>query len=101
MLFLGQCSQQCASTSCLLVEEEQKETDRQNTDIQSTRHVLVCLLLTVNLLAVSTVNYFDIIPITKSTMVLPQKCMRVNNVINLCFCADLLMYSNMHSNYNT
>uniref|UniRef100_A0A8C2GN34 G protein-coupled receptor 155a n=1 Tax=Cyprinus carpio TaxID=7962 RepID=A0A8C2GN34_CYPCA len=46
-----QCSQQCASTSCLLVEEEQKETDRQNTDIQSTRHVLVCLLLTVSLLA--------------------------------------------------
>uniref|UniRef100_A0A8C2EXR7 G protein-coupled receptor 155a n=1 Tax=Cyprinus carpio TaxID=7962 RepID=A0A8C2EXR7_CYPCA len=43
--------QQCASTSCLLVEEEQKETDRQNTDIQSTRHVLVCLLLTVSLLA--------------------------------------------------
>uniref|UniRef100_A0A8C2AKR6 G protein-coupled receptor 155a n=1 Tax=Cyprinus carpio TaxID=7962 RepID=A0A8C2AKR6_CYPCA len=44
-------TQQCASTSCLLVEEEQKETDRQNTDIQSTRHVLVCLLLTVSLLA--------------------------------------------------
>ncbi|XP_059355485.1 integral membrane protein GPR155-like isoform X2 [Carassius carassius] len=47
----GQCSQQCASTSCLLVEEEQKEADRQNTDIQPTRHVLVCLLLTVSLLA--------------------------------------------------
>ncbi|XP_042586680.1 integral membrane protein GPR155-like isoform X1 [Cyprinus carpio] len=47
----GQCSQQCASTSCLLVEEEQKETDRQNTDIQSTRHMLVCLFLTVSLLA--------------------------------------------------
>ncbi|XP_052421484.1 integral membrane protein GPR155-like isoform X1 [Carassius gibelio] len=47
----GQCSQQCASTSCLLVEEEQREAHRQNTDIQSTRHVLVCLLLTVSLLA--------------------------------------------------
>ncbi|XP_058643205.1 integral membrane protein GPR155 isoform X1 [Onychostoma macrolepis] len=47
----GQCSQQCTSTSCLLVEEEQKVADRQNTDIQSTRHVLVCLLLTVSLLA--------------------------------------------------
>uniref|UniRef100_A0A672QNU5 G protein-coupled receptor 155 n=1 Tax=Sinocyclocheilus grahami TaxID=75366 RepID=A0A672QNU5_SINGR len=46
-----QCSQQCTSTSCLLVEEEQKVADRQNTDIQSTRHVLVCLLLTVSLLA--------------------------------------------------
>uniref|UniRef100_A0A673FWH8 DEP domain-containing protein n=1 Tax=Sinocyclocheilus rhinocerous TaxID=307959 RepID=A0A673FWH8_9TELE len=43
--------QQCTSTSCLLVEEEQKVADRQNTDIQSTRHVLVCLLLTVSLLA--------------------------------------------------
>ncbi|KAK7168610.1 hypothetical protein R3I93_004817 [Phoxinus phoxinus] len=47
----GQCSQQCSPTSCLLAEEEQKEADRQNTDIQSTRHVLVCLLLTVCLLA--------------------------------------------------
>ncbi|XP_051998292.1 integral membrane protein GPR155 [Xyrauchen texanus] len=47
----GQCSQRCASTHCLLVEEEQKQTDRQNTDIQSTRHVLVCLLLSVSLLA--------------------------------------------------
>uniref|UniRef100_A0A672S9Q8 G protein-coupled receptor 155 n=1 Tax=Sinocyclocheilus grahami TaxID=75366 RepID=A0A672S9Q8_SINGR len=47
----GQCSQQCTSTSCLLVEEEQKVADRQNTDIQSTRHMLVCLLLTVSLLA--------------------------------------------------
>uniref|UniRef100_A0A671PYP9 Integral membrane protein GPR155-like n=1 Tax=Sinocyclocheilus anshuiensis TaxID=1608454 RepID=A0A671PYP9_9TELE len=46
-----QCSQQCTSTSCLLVEEEQKVADRQNTDIQSTRHMLVCLLLTVSLLA--------------------------------------------------
>uniref|UniRef100_A0A673MW15 G protein-coupled receptor 155a n=1 Tax=Sinocyclocheilus rhinocerous TaxID=307959 RepID=A0A673MW15_9TELE len=45
------CSQQCTSTSCLLVEEEQKVADRQNTDIQSTRHMLVCLLLTVSLLA--------------------------------------------------
>lgn len=54
MLFSGQCSQQCSPTSCLLAEEEQKEVDRQNTDIQSTRHVLVCLLLTVCLLAVST-----------------------------------------------
>uniref|UniRef100_A0A673FSI4 DEP domain-containing protein n=1 Tax=Sinocyclocheilus rhinocerous TaxID=307959 RepID=A0A673FSI4_9TELE len=44
-------TQQCTSTSCLLVEEEQKVADRQNTDIQSTRHVLVCLLLTVSLLA--------------------------------------------------
>ncbi|XP_051762220.1 integral membrane protein GPR155 isoform X3 [Ctenopharyngodon idella] len=47
----GQCGQQCTSTSCLLAEEEQKEVERQNTDIQSTRHVLVCLLLTVSLLA--------------------------------------------------
>ncbi|CAM4607293.1 unnamed protein product [Leuciscus chuanchicus] len=47
----GQCSQQCSPTSCLLAEEEQKEAARQNTDIQSTRHVLVCLLLTVCLLA--------------------------------------------------
>ncbi|XP_048048766.1 integral membrane protein GPR155 isoform X2 [Megalobrama amblycephala] len=47
----GQCGQQCTSTSCLLAEEEQKEVERQKTDIQSTRHVLVCLLLTVGLLA--------------------------------------------------
>ncbi|XP_051566748.1 integral membrane protein GPR155-like isoform X1 [Myxocyprinus asiaticus] len=47
----GQCSQRCASTHCLLVEEEQKQTDGQNTDIQSTRHVLVCLLLSVSLLS--------------------------------------------------
>lgn len=47
----GQCGQRCASTRCLLVEEEQKEADRQNTDIQTTRHVLLCLLLTVSLLA--------------------------------------------------
>ncbi|XP_067299255.1 lysosomal cholesterol signaling protein isoform X2 [Pseudorasbora parva] len=47
----GQCRQQCTSASCLLAEEEQKEAERQNTDIQSTRHVLVCLLLTVSLLA--------------------------------------------------
>ncbi|XP_050975614.1 integral membrane protein GPR155 [Labeo rohita] len=47
----GQCGQQCTSTNCLLVEEEQKVADRQNTDIQSTRHVLVCLLLTISLLA--------------------------------------------------
>uniref|UniRef100_A0A8C1UFT8 G protein-coupled receptor 155a n=1 Tax=Cyprinus carpio TaxID=7962 RepID=A0A8C1UFT8_CYPCA len=46
-----QCSQQCTSTSCLLVEEEQKVADGQNADIQSTRHMLVCLLLTVSLLA--------------------------------------------------
>uniref|UniRef100_A0A8C1UFD9 G protein-coupled receptor 155a n=1 Tax=Cyprinus carpio TaxID=7962 RepID=A0A8C1UFD9_CYPCA len=43
--------QQCTSTSCLLVEEEQKVADGQNADIQSTRHMLVCLLLTVSLLA--------------------------------------------------
>lgn len=55
MLFLGQCSQECTSTSCLLVEEEQKVADSQTTDIQSTRHILVCLLLTISLLAVSTV----------------------------------------------
>uniref|UniRef100_A0A672QNU2 G protein-coupled receptor 155 n=1 Tax=Sinocyclocheilus grahami TaxID=75366 RepID=A0A672QNU2_SINGR len=48
---LNTTCQQCTSTSCLLVEEEQKVADRQNTDIQSTRHVLVCLLLTVSLLA--------------------------------------------------
>ncbi|XP_052004106.1 integral membrane protein GPR155-like isoform X1 [Xyrauchen texanus] len=47
----GQCSQRCASTHCLLVEEKQKPSDRQNTDIHSTRHVLVCLLLSVSLLA--------------------------------------------------
>ncbi|XP_059417421.1 integral membrane protein GPR155-like [Carassius carassius] len=47
----GQCGQQCTSTSCLLVEEEQKVADGQNADIQSTRHMLVCLLLTVSLLA--------------------------------------------------
>ncbi|KAA0716107.1 Integral membrane protein GPR155 [Triplophysa tibetana] len=47
----GHCGQRCASTGCLLVEEEQKEADRQNTDIQTTRHVLMCLLLTVSLLA--------------------------------------------------
>ncbi|KAI7809062.1 putative integral membrane protein GPR155, partial [Triplophysa rosa] len=47
----GQCGQRCASAGCLLVEEEQKEADRQNTDIQTTRHVLMCLLLTVSLLA--------------------------------------------------
>lgn len=56
MLFSGQCGQQCTSTSCLLAEEEQKEVMRQKTDIQSTRHVLVCLLLTVGLLAVSTAS---------------------------------------------
>lgn len=47
----GRCGQLCASTHCLLVEEEQKEADRQKTDIQTTRHVLLCLLLTVSLLA--------------------------------------------------
>ncbi|XP_073701637.1 lysosomal cholesterol signaling protein [Garra rufa] len=47
----GPCGQQCTSTNCLLVEEEQKVADRQNTDIQSTRHVLMCLLLTISLLA--------------------------------------------------
>ncbi|XP_026074445.1 integral membrane protein GPR155 [Carassius auratus] len=47
----GPCGQQCTSTSCLLVEEEQKVADGQNADIQSTRHMLMCLLLTVSLLA--------------------------------------------------
>lgn len=47
----GQCGQECTSTHCLLVEEEEKETERQNTDIQSTRHVLMCLILTVTSLA--------------------------------------------------
>ncbi|XP_062862553.1 lysosomal cholesterol signaling protein [Trichomycterus rosablanca] len=44
----GQCGCYCDSTYCLLVEEEQKQ---QQADRQIARHVLLCLLLTVSLLA--------------------------------------------------
>ncbi|XP_072541925.1 lysosomal cholesterol signaling protein [Salminus brasiliensis] len=44
----GQCGSSCDSSHCLLVEEEQKW---QSTDKQVARHVLLCLLLTVSLLA--------------------------------------------------
>ncbi|XP_007234921.3 integral membrane protein GPR155 [Astyanax mexicanus] len=44
----GQCGSCCDSSQCLLVEEEQKW---QSTDRQVARHVLLCLLLTVSLLA--------------------------------------------------
>lgn len=44
----GQCANSCESTECLLVSEEQQ---RLVTDRQVARHVLLCLLLTVGLLA--------------------------------------------------
>ncbi|KAB5577141.1 hypothetical protein PHYPO_G00206530 [Pangasianodon hypophthalmus] len=45
----GQCGNCCGNSShCLLVEEEQKQ---QTADRQVARHVLLCLLLTVSLLA--------------------------------------------------
>ncbi|KAL7881832.1 hypothetical protein AOLI_G00086810 [Acnodon oligacanthus] len=44
----GQCGSCCDSSHCLLVEEEEKW---QNADRQIARHVLLCLLLTVSLLA--------------------------------------------------
>uniref|UniRef100_A0A8B9RG33 G protein-coupled receptor 155 n=1 Tax=Astyanax mexicanus TaxID=7994 RepID=A0A8B9RG33_ASTMX len=44
----SQCGSCCDSSQCLLVEEEQKW---QSTDRQVARHVLLCLLLTVSLLA--------------------------------------------------
>lgn len=49
-VFTGQCGNCCDSSHCMLVEEEQKQ---QNADRQVARHVLLCLLLTVSLLAVS------------------------------------------------
>ncbi|TRY85335.1 hypothetical protein DNTS_031287 [Danionella cerebrum] len=47
----GECLQSCSSSRCLLVEQEKKETLRQSADMQSTRHILLCLLLTVCSLA--------------------------------------------------
>ncbi|XP_066542834.1 lysosomal cholesterol signaling protein isoform X2 [Hoplias malabaricus] len=44
----GECESFCDSSHCLLVEEEQK---LQTTERQIARHVLLCLLLTVSLLA--------------------------------------------------
>ncbi|KAI5107206.1 integral membrane protein GPR155, partial [Silurus meridionalis] len=44
----GQCGNCCDSSHCLLVEEEQKQ---QTADRQVARHVLLCLLLIVSLLA--------------------------------------------------
>ncbi|XP_040912872.1 integral membrane protein GPR155 [Toxotes jaculatrix] len=44
----GQCENRCESTDCLLVEVEEHQ---QVTDRQVARHVLLCLLLTVSLLA--------------------------------------------------
>ncbi|XP_053483023.1 integral membrane protein GPR155 [Ictalurus furcatus] len=44
----GQCGNCCDSSHCLLVEEEQKQ---RSADRQMARHVLLCLLLTVSLLA--------------------------------------------------
>uniref|UniRef100_A0A8C7PEJ7 G protein-coupled receptor 155 n=1 Tax=Oncorhynchus mykiss TaxID=8022 RepID=A0A8C7PEJ7_ONCMY len=44
----GQCGTGCESTGCLLAQEEQQ---RQLADRQVARHVLLCLLLTVSLLA--------------------------------------------------
>ncbi|KAK3543736.1 hypothetical protein QTP70_027151 [Hemibagrus guttatus] len=44
----GQCGNCCDSSHCLLVEEEQKQ---QTADRQIARHVLLCLLLTVSLVA--------------------------------------------------
>lgn len=49
----GQCGTCCDSSHCLLVEEEQKQ---QTADRQVARHVLLCLLLAVSLLAVSINN---------------------------------------------
>uniref|UniRef100_A0A3B4CU96 DEP domain-containing protein n=1 Tax=Pygocentrus nattereri TaxID=42514 RepID=A0A3B4CU96_PYGNA len=48
MIFAGQCGRCCDSSHCLLVEEEEKW---QSADKQIARHVLLCLLLTVSLLA--------------------------------------------------
>ncbi|KAM9851114.1 lysosomal cholesterol signaling protein isoform 2-T2 [Aulostomus maculatus] len=44
----GQCENSCESTDCLLVQVEELQ---QVSDQQVARHVLLCLLLTVNLLA--------------------------------------------------
>ncbi|XP_036400526.1 integral membrane protein GPR155 isoform X2 [Megalops cyprinoides] len=44
----GQCGAHCESPSCLLAQEEEL---RQGADRQVARHVLLCLLLTVSLLA--------------------------------------------------
>ncbi|XP_029314362.1 integral membrane protein GPR155 isoform X2 [Cottoperca gobio] len=44
----GQCESRCESADCLLVEVEERQ---QVEDIQVARHVLLCLLLTVSLLA--------------------------------------------------
>ncbi|KAF5905844.1 integral membrane protein, partial [Clarias magur] len=44
----GQCENCCDSAHCLLVEEEQKQ---QTADRQVARHILLCLLLTVSLVA--------------------------------------------------
>lgn len=49
-VFTGQCGNCCDSSHCLLVEEEQKQ---QTADRQVARHVLLVLLLTVSLVAVS------------------------------------------------
>lgn len=46
----GQCENSCESSSCLLVQAEEL---KQVADTQVARHVLLCLLLTVSLLAVS------------------------------------------------
>ncbi|KAM9486243.1 lysosomal cholesterol signaling protein isoform 1-T2 [Clarias gariepinus] len=44
----GQCDNCCDASHCLLVEEEQKQ---QTADRQVARHILLCLLLTVSLVA--------------------------------------------------
>ncbi|XP_026231756.1 integral membrane protein GPR155 [Anabas testudineus] len=44
----GECERRCGSTDCLLVQEEELQ---QTADRQVARHVLLCLLLTVSLLA--------------------------------------------------
>ncbi|XP_028846751.1 integral membrane protein GPR155 isoform X2 [Denticeps clupeoides] len=48
LLLTGPCGSPCDSTQCLLVQEEQQQ---QGLDRQVARHVLLCLLLTVVLLA--------------------------------------------------
>ena len=50
MLCSGVCGTRCESSNCLLAQEEE---NRRDSDRQVARHVLLCLLLLVSLLAVS------------------------------------------------
>lgn len=49
----GECDIRCESTECLLVKVEELQ---QTTDRQVARHVLLCLLLIISLLAVSKIS---------------------------------------------